>query len=69
MPTLANKKASRYFVDHIVKVFVENSKINPSIECQLGMSKNVRSLDQNQMFVGKGKEGCPNFKLFRGRHK
>ena len=28
-----------------------------------------RSLDQNQMFVGRGEEGGPNFKLFRGRHK
>ena len=66
-------KAVRHYVDLIVKVFEENSKITQGgeggFECQLRTSKSGVCLDQNWMFVDRGEERGrgPKFRIFCGR--
>ena len=64
----SKEKALRHYVDLIVTVCEENSKITQdgeSAERQLWTSKSGMCLDENWMFVDSGEEGVegPKFRL------
>ena len=66
---IGKEKAVHHYADLIVKVVEENSQITQEggrgvwVECQLRISKSEVCLDQNWMFVNRGKEGAGGLKF------